>query len=416
MLRTDPAHRASALGRAQDADSEPLSDADVSFMSVDLEAAASGSVAASRSAAALPPHLRCASLVAQHDARQCRQHLLAALHAVFGASLLRCLGAVLTQSATPAGRGREPAGKRARVAGWATGWFRSPEGAPGVGASWDRSSAGTIGHHGNVLLSGIDAATTRRLEAMMDFVDRELQVWRPLCSSHSCSRRTALHGTHQSRCCSLESSWLVSCWTASHRDERIMGHRMHASSTPAAVQAAREHMSDSTHELALWALWDATLAAARALLLAAAPAHAPLSQPQTRLLFTVSTVLHDRFALEHAAHCHGAAVPSTLDASSALTSLLCKLALAPTERLQAEYNILRPAATGGERGAGAGAGARAAAEPAEGGLTLMHVLQLLRQRTRDRAAQALLRDAERELVSHAPQVRQRHFPLFLCDF
>lgn len=176
------------------------------------------------------------------------------------------------------------------------------------------------------------------------------------------------------------------------------------------IQAACEHASVSTHELALWALWEATLGAVRALLLATAPAHAPLSPPQTRLLFTVSTVLHDRFALEHATHHRGAPVPGTVDAGGALTSLLCKLALAPTERLQAEYNILLPAATGGERGVEAGAGVQAAArgadtEHTEGGLTLMHVLQLLRQRKGDRVAQALLVDAERELRGHAPQVQ-----------
>ena len=198
-----------------------------------------------------------------------------------------------------------------------------------------------------------------------------------------------------------------------------------------ALQVMHERMSPAVHTSALDTAWGALLATFQAVVLGTAPVAGSLTRDATRVLQTALAVLQDRFAAE-AGQAGGAAFTfsESVTAASARVQLLYALALSPTERLHAEYNILtdglsaptkhsapgtasRPASGGASAAArprlgkprgGGVARTGSAADFAATGVSLLHILQLLRQRPNDTLAKWTLGEAQQRLQPCAIQV------------
>jgi hypothetical protein len=137
-------------------------------------------------APALPAALSYTSGEVQLQVRQCQQDVHAALKSVFEAALLHHIRSLLESSheagvraSQSAGTGGGESSKRAGLWGWLK---RSSAGAGTAtagqlsGRTSSVNSSGSTGEYGDLLLSGVDTASTARLEQLMDFMDRELQV------------------------------------------------------------------------------------------------------------------------------------------------------------------------------------------------------------------------------------------------
>lgn len=159
----------------------------------------------------------------------------------------------------------------------------------------------------------------------------------------------------------------------------------------------------------LFTLWDALLATVQALVLNAAPGVPPLSHRQTRLLKSALVALLARLEVEIEAHARSH-LPKHLTTASAFLRLLMSLALAPTERLQAEFSVRLPflgeTATGAPpRQAAGGGGSKGGSKGGgKGGLALIHIVQLLRQRPDDALARSVLADGRDKLAARKVQV------------
>jgi hypothetical protein len=170
------------------------------------------------------------------------------------------------------------------------------------------------------------------------------------------------------------------------------------------MQAMQHWLSTDAYDSVLFSLWGALESSLQSLVLSTSPPFKPLSTHQLRLLPTISSMLHDRLVLEHSTQCLSS-IPRALDTAAALSALLCRLAIEPTDRLHAEYRILSPDAIGEEV-----VSPTRRLHHADGSLKLMHVLQLLRQRKEDPLAISLLAQMEQDLSGFVAQVRVKMCP------